>query len=129
MPNIQVNTSKYGPLFDGRALAELNQFEHEAVRTVAEQGYADIHHALDLTLRDPTPYYETQIQVERVTDEFYRVHDNGVIYGAWLEGVGSRNKTTRFKGYANWRRVGQALEDKAPKIAAQILSRYIERMN
>lgn len=126
---IKVNTGKHGPLFDGRALAELNAFEHEAVRTVAEQGYADIHLALDLTLREPTPYYETQIQVERVTDEFYRVHDNDVIYGPWLEGVGSRNKTTRFKGYANWRRTAQELQNKAPKIAAQILSRYIERMN
>lgn len=126
---IKVNTGKHGPLFDARALAELTAFEHEAVRTVAEQGYADIHLALDLTLRNPTPYYETQIQVERVTDEFYRVHDNDVIYGPWLEGVGSRNKTTRFKGYANWRRVGQELQNKAPKITAQILSRYIERMN
>jgi len=40
----------------------------------------------------------------------WKISDNGVIYGPWLEGVGSRNATTRFKGYANYRRNVQQIQ-------------------
>lgn len=32
------------------------------------------------------------------------ITDGGVIYGPWLEGTSSRNETTRFKGYASFRK-------------------------
>jgi hypothetical protein len=38
------------------------------------------------------------------------ISDRGVVYGPWLEGTGSRNQTTRFKGYASFRRVRDWLE-------------------
>ena len=45
----------------------------------------------------------------------YMVHDSGLVYGPWLEGVGSRNApVTRFKGYSMFRKVAQQLERKAP---------------
>lgn len=117
-----------GPLFDGRAPAVVAAFLHDAKEEVANQGYADIHHELDRVLRNPTPYYETQIQIERAVAD--RVHDGGVIYGPWLEGVGSRNGTTRFKGYFHWRRVRQALRFKAGGIAERILrQRYLGRLS
>ena len=45
-----------------------------------------------------------------------KLTDGNVLYGPWLEGTGSRNQTTRFKGYASFRRTGQWLEKEAPRI-------------
>jgi len=45
------------------------------------------------------------------------VHDSGIVYGPWLEGVGSRNyPVTRFKGYSTFRKVRQEIERKAPRM-------------
>ena len=41
----------------------------------------------------------------------------------------SRNATTRFKGYSNWRRAFQTLEKKAPVLAERIVARYLDRLS
>lgn len=56
----------------------------------------------------PTGYAARHI-VNRDMGSQHVVTDSGIVYGAWLEGVGSRNfPKTRFKGYAIFRRVTQA---------------------
>lgn len=117
-----------GPVFDGRADVAMRQFEDEALRRVGAQGLADVHGLLNASIRNATPYYETQLLTERVGDA-QLVHDRGVIYGPWLEGVGSRNKTTRFKGYFSFRLAAQALRPKVPGLVEPLRIRAIERMN
>jgi hypothetical protein len=52
------------------------------------------------------------------------VHDDGVIYGPWLEGTGSRNApVTRFPGYGSFRRASQQLDREIGGIADRILTR------
>jgi hypothetical protein len=46
--------------------------------------------APDQVLQHPTGYYQSKITVERAGTG-YRVTDQGVVYGPWLEGTGSRN--------------------------------------
>lgn len=118
-----------GPLFDRRAEAAVADFQEEAVEEIANQGYADIHFELDRVLRNPTTAYENRIQVERAVGDGWLVHDDNSLYGPWLEGVSERNRSTRFKGYHHWRRISQALQDKAPQIAQQVLDRYMGRLN
>jgi len=59
-----------------------------------------------------------------------KIHDSGVVYGPWLEGTSSRNQTTRFKGYASFRRVKQWLEK---GIASRVMKKHVKiltmRMN
>jgi hypothetical protein len=124
---LRVDVDTHGPLFDGRAQAAVHAFLDEAKQEVAQQGLADVHQLLDLSIRNPTPYYETQILTERVGADWV-VHDRGIVYGPWLEGVGSRNKTTRFKGYWSFRRVTTVLRMKAHGIAERVLHRYLGRM-
>jgi hypothetical protein len=50
-------------------------------------------------------------------------------YGAWLEGTGSRNLTTRFKGYHNFRQATQQVEMRAGDIAEKSLAPFVDRMN
>lgn len=49
-------------------------------------------------------------------------------YGPWLEGTGSRNETTRFKGYHGFRMAGQAIERDAQALADDAFAPYLERM-
>jgi hypothetical protein len=50
-------------------------------------------------------------------------------YGPWLEGVGSRNLTTRFKGYHSFRLACQALLIVAEELANDAFAPYVREMN
>lgn len=126
--SITVSVTKRGPVFDGRAARAVEDYRQQAMFDVASQGLADVHRILDASIRNPTPYYETQIMVERQVDAVV-VHDRGIIYGPWLEGIGSRNRTTRFKGYGAFRKAAQELQEKAGPIAERALPPYLRRMN
>lgn len=117
-----------GPLFDGTIEDVLDDFREAAERDVALVGKQLVKKQLHSVLKHPTGHYESQIEVERVQDDFM-ITDGNVIYGAWLEGVGSRNKATRFKGYATFRKVKQVLEGNAGEIAEETLQKYIGRMS
>ena len=123
-----VTVTKHGPLFSGQASAAVTAFLNEATTSVADEGVNMVHAQLGSVLRHPTGYYESRIVTDRATDGS-TVTDSGVIYGPWLEGVSSRNQSTRFKGYATFRRITQKLQDKAGPIANETLRRFISRMN
>lgn len=57
------------------------------------------------------------------------IHDTPCVYGPWLEGVGSRNPVTRFKGYHTFRLIAQRLDMVATDIAYAELPRYITELN
>jgi hypothetical protein len=123
---IEVNA--HGALFDGRAAPAIDRALRDAQWDVGSQGLSNWHAFLDSSIRNPTPYYETQVTVQRVATDVV-VHDRGVIYGPWLEGVSQRNQTTRFKGYAAFRKATQEMERKAGPIAERILQQHLKAAN
>jgi len=64
----------------------------------------------------------------KVTNLHGRIDDGGVVYGPWLEGVGTRNQTTRFKGYASFRRTAQYLQKNFRRICGPAVKRLIARL-
>lgn len=122
-----VEVTLTGPLLDGRAGPIIAAMGRDMQEQIAAQGYADVMANLNASIRNPTPYYETQIVIQDRADDLV-VHDRGVIYNAWLEGTSTRNAATRFKGYANWRRAFQTLERKAPVLAERVLGLYLARL-
>lgn len=127
-PTGPVQITLSGPFFTtaipGMVAAMLDEMKY----LVGGQVLADVSYNLDRSIRHPTPYYETQIILQRRVDDWV-VHDRGVSYGPWLEGVSSRNRTTRFKGYASFRRAVQSASQKAPAIIARIAQRFVDRWN
>lgn len=118
-----------GPLFQGVAPRVIQAFLDEAVEVVAQEGENMVRVRLGAVLKNPTGFYESRIQTERVGTDM-AVTDGGVVYGPWLEGVGSRNQTTRFKGYRTFREVTQALDAEAGGIADALFARkYLRRLN
>lgn len=123
----QVSVTFSGGLFAGHPDHVIDAFLDEATREVAGQGLADVHNILNQRIQHPTPYYETQVTVDQAHDGWV-VHDRGVVYGPWLEGVSSRNQSTRFKGYHAFRQATQRLEQKAPQLAERLLPKYLGRL-
>lgn len=128
MAAIEIEVDVSGPLFDGRAQVAAREYVQQVELDVAHQGYADVMGILNADIRHPTPYYETQITVQRQVNNLV-VTDRGVVYGPWLEGTGSRNfPVTSFAGYHAFRRATQQLRQQAPQIAQNTLRHYIDRM-
>lgn len=123
-----VEVTLTGPLLDGRAGPIIATMGRDMQEDIAAQGYADMMAILNQSIRNSTPYYETQIVVQDRADDLV-LHDRGVVYGPWLDGVSPRNAATRFKGYAHVRRTFQAMEKKAPVLAERVLNRYLARLS
>jgi hypothetical protein len=127
MSNVDIHAS--GPLFDGRAQRAVARASVEAREDIA--AFAE-DHALMLmgaAFKHPTGYYESQVRTTNVSADTDRVWDDGVVYGPWLEGVGSRNfPVTRFRGYSHWRRTKDLTKTRAPHIAEQTIARHLPEM-
>lgn len=134
MTDFRVDIDAKGPLWNGMAERAKDDFLRETVWEIAKEGRGDLGVQFIRVFREPTGYYESQVEAVRpVMDAgspVARVHDNSVIYGWWLEGIGSRNyPVTRFRGYHSFRIVAQELQRKAVSIAQRVLQRrFLQRM-
>ncbi|MEU6397875.1 hypothetical protein ABZ867_12945 [Streptomyces cinnamoneus] len=127
MSDVEITVS--GPLFDGRAAAAFAEYTDEAREQIAEFAEEHVLSLMGMAFRHPTGYYESHVMTERASADVSRVHDSGVVYGPWLEGVGSRNSpVTRFPGYFHWRRTKALLVQVAPVMAERLLQRYLPRV-
>lgn len=119
----------YGPMFDGAAARAAEDLRAEIEREVADKGFSMVQGRLMQVIRQPTPYYWTQLKTisRRGGTE---VTGEDVIYHWWLEGVGSRNfPVTRFKGYRSFAITAAALRQIAQGIAESVMAPYVRRMN
>src|SRR5258708_5144784 len=124
MPDIRMS----GPVFDGKANAEVGRFLTAAERAVTEEGVRIVRSELSRVLRHPTGCSGSRLTTAP-SGSGYAVPDQGVWYGPWLAGTGSRNRTTRFKGYQHWRRATQRLERLSAEVANRVLPPFLRRMN
>jgi hypothetical protein len=129
-----------GPLFRGVAPRILRQVTESAVKDLTEAGEsflllrlrprpAGVYKTAQQAGKDKsTGHYRRNIQssVRNLTGE---LSDGGVIYGPWLEGVGSRNRSTRFKGYFSFRAAKQLVEKRVDRTINQYLGKFVRRMN
>ena len=119
----EVNIS--GPFFSASTRASvLAGALEDAQRQVAAQASSYVHTILNQRIKHPTPYYETQITTEKRGADIV-VHDRGIVYGPWLEGVGSRNRTTRFKGYAAFRTARQQVAKDVQPLVENAIDRHL----
>ena len=74
-----------------------------------------------------TGHYRRSIK-GRAIGRAAKITDSRVVYGPWLEGVGSRNRTTRFKGYRVWRNTREWLRTLARNVAKDVAHSFVQRM-
>lgn len=128
MNNVKVSVHADGPLFDGRAQVIMERSVRDMEEHLASVGADMVRAQLMRVLRKQTPYYRLQITTQEHPGN-HVVTDQDVVYGPWLEGTGSRNKTTRFKGYATFRRITQKLNQEKVRILQPYVDRMVDRIN
>lgn len=126
MIDYRIKVRAKGPLFNGQALRAQREYFEAAKEGIAEEGVQLVRDDYDRHHRRPTGHAWSQVEVIRDPDPM--VWDGGIIYGPWLEGVSSRNKTTRFKGYRTFRRMTQELNRRATRIANSLIPPFLQRM-
>jgi hypothetical protein len=126
---ITTRVSTSGPFFDGRTQYAVWRAEDDMEREIAQWGMNKVHARLRRVLKHPTGYYQSHIQTQRVMD-WTEINDGGrIVYGPWLEGVGSRNyPVTRFKGYRTFRLVAQRMNAQVGPKADRILRQRLVGM-
>lgn len=118
-----------GPLFDGRAERAIEDACDDARDDIAAYAEERVLLGTSMNFKTRTPYYETRVTTTRVSSEVSQVDDQGVIYGPWLEGVGSRNsQRPGFPGYHFWRAAKQAVAVRGPQIAEAAVQRRLPEM-
>lgn len=128
------NITYRGPLFEGLVEAELAAAEAAVQREVAE--YAEFQWQLNMTdsFQNPSdpPKYQSHVNILQRDGDLV-VNDgwpgSGLQYGPWLEGVGSRNATSTFKGYRSLDRAGRSVAYKVDAIARPIIEKFIAAAN
>lgn len=120
-----------GKFFDNAAWdAGMDHLMRDGTMDIADEGVRDIRVNLSQVLKHPTGYYESKIRAREQPFSTSIVDDAGVIYGMWLEGIGSRNApVTRFKGYSTFKRTTPRLQSKAVRLFRPSLERFIAEIN
>lgn len=120
-----LNVVLKGAIVEGRSRPVMEAMTHAALDEVADYALHEVSMELIAVLQHPTGYYESQVTKERRGPGVISVNDGGVIYGPWLEGVSSRNETTRFKGYATFRRMRNRVAQKTEVVAEAAVARHL----
>jgi hypothetical protein len=116
-----------GPIFNGSFASEMHRCVEELDQEIGDEAVERIQDRLDVVLKNPTGFYRSHIRAHP-RGQVVVVDDSDVVYGPWLEGVSSRNQTTRFKGYYTFRRVSEEMQRDVPEILRRIVTKYVERL-
>jgi hypothetical protein len=122
--SLEFDFTAEGPLFDGTLADGVDQAMQDINEVIAQEGVNLIQQRLRTVLQHPSGRYASNIQTER-SSETTLITDGGMVYGPWLEGVGSRNATSRFKGYATFRQVAPEIEKMSQQLAEAALEQRI----
>ena len=140
MPAFTAIMKATGPLFDGSAPGIVREFERRAVQSLIEEGEQE----LDRRLRPrPAGVYLSVAEAGRkaskgnyaarihgeVKSRVGRIDDSRVVYGPWLEGTGTRNQTTRFKGYHSFRLTTEHLNKNKVKFTEAAARSLVRNLN
>lgn len=131
MLRIRTRTRYQGPIVEGRTRRVFRDFEDDLEEDGADFVLDHVQRSFHRHFRQPTGFYESNVRIRR-TGHGREVWDGGwagPVYGPWLEGVGSRNNTTRFKGYHSFRNAARALELRIEDIGDRLFRlRYRNRL-
>lgn len=116
-----------GGVLRGRPETVVEEALAYALTQAGQAAIEHVHRILDQRIVHPTPYYETQITLDHPPGQV-RIHDRGVSYGPWLEGVSSQNARSRFKGYHQFRDTEAWIAPQLQDFADAAVARYVARL-
>lgn len=127
---LKVDIKKAGPFLSGQFEKTMPGVIEQINQAGADYALKEVSRIADQDFQHPTGRYQSHLQITS-NDLGLQVDDDGmgVLYGAWLEGVASRNKRSRFKGYFLWRRAAQKVRINTIAIANKAVAEFVKAMN
>ena len=137
---IETRVQTKGPFFDPYAPQVLKQAVENATRELVQIGESIIVNKMTTGPRGVFLSVAQARKGQASSCHYFRhintkfdnlkgfIDDQNVIYGPWLEGSSTRNETTRFKGYATFRKTTQELQKKSRNVFDAHLRRFANRM-
>ncbi len=113
-----------GPLFAPGASQRFTAEAEAVVRELTETGMEHLVKDLNSSYKRSRTGNNTRNVHPTISGPMARITQNNTTYGAWIEGTSQRNETTRFKGYANFRRELQHLNE----IASDVCTKHAEKL-
>lgn len=123
MPNMALSVDLHGPFFDNpkpetvqaleNTIQEIVLLGERELTQMAQPSPGGVFHSREYAATHgyfQTGHYNRSINGRMVDSMHGVLSDSGVVYGPWLEGTGSRNQTTRFKGYSLWRKTRDKID-------------------
>lgn len=117
-----------GPFFLPGAAGKAQEAVQKTVADLTIEGERQVKLQLTPGHGVESGHYSRSVHGEMTASMHGIITDSNVVYGPWLEGVGSRNRTTRFKGYAMFRKAYQQLEKLAGKILQDRVNELTRRL-
>ncbi|MEY9876644.1 hypothetical protein ABH931_006154 [Streptacidiphilus sp. MAP12-33] len=124
-----IHVELHGPTVEGLATPILDKALQGAIHEVADYARFQVMITEEATFINPTGYYTSKTTLTPLSPTSYSLNDGGVIYGPWLEGVGSRNSpVTRFPGYHIYRKTKNSIAQKQKAIVQAWLERTVHEL-
>ena len=140
MTKLSATVTVRGPLFS-KGGAPVRRASERAVKDLVEMGDQRLNQVLRrrpggvfLSVAEAqkgkasTGHYRRNIQ-SRLRGLIGVITDGGVIYGPWLEGVSSKNRTTRFKGYGSFRKTTTWLQRQARGVLQRRIRQAVRELS
>jgi hypothetical protein len=118
-----------GPLFEGGRVGEvLDGWAHDVRHDLGESALNWVKTLANQSIKQ----HETGLYIASQQHDGEGFVSYGgmakVIYGPWLEGNSSRNKTSRFKGYRIYRKAKRRVRNEVPDVAAELMAKHIGKL-
>jgi hypothetical protein len=125
MYRLYITTREHGALLSAlRATAVMDEFCDDLEDAGADWALDNVKQKMRHDFRRNTGVYMSTVRKHNTVSgpEIWDGGHAGLVYGPWLEGVGSRNLTTRFKGYWAFRRTASELQRRIDNIAEHMFN-------
>lgn len=118
-----------GPFFQTDPVRIVQTHLEQMRLVVADIAETRVRTHLSQHQRVQTGYNVSHVQTQNRSADITAVKQTNATYGPWIEGTGSRNKTTRFKGYHTFRTIGQEMRGRVHSIIAPHVKAMISDLN
>ena len=140
MDRLSYSVKIEGPLFDRRGK---RQIQRESFEAIEELLYIGENFLMKRLRPQPAGAYISLGEGGTSTGNYRRnissesdqlrmlgeIHDGGVKYGPWLEGVSNRNRATRFKGYHSFQLASQLVQKEGKEVLQKHMRKFVRRQN
>ena len=124
---MNIDFSSGGPLVSGKLAKGIEDARKSVEQDLGDRAVYLVQDAMSRSIRHRTGHLERAVRSTMRQGSLVVTADS-VVYSAWIEGVSSRNKSSRFKGYANFRKATHRLQQEAGNLADDTIRVELSRL-